>query len=150
MLSIDPWNILWTVVNLLVLYVIFKKFLFQPVMNVIQAREDMVKQQFDNAKKDQDEASKLKAEYHEKLENAKTEADQIILDARARAEEEHAKTLERTRGEAEHMLEKAKIDIANEQEKATQAAQAEIAKLALIAARKIVKTGDAHDTGSSK
>ena len=67
MLSIDPWNILWTVVNLLVLYVIFMKFLFQPVMNVIQAREDMVKQQFDNAKKDQDEASKLKAEYHEKL-----------------------------------------------------------------------------------
>ena len=48
------------------------------------------------------------------------------------------------------MLEKAKVDIASEQEKATQAAQAEIAKLALIAARKIVKTGDAHDTGSSK
>ena len=143
MLSVDPWNILWTVVNLLVLYLVFKKFLYQPVMKVIEARENMVKQQFDNAKKDQDEASKLKAEYHEKLENAKTEADQI-------AEEEHAKTLERTRGEAEHMLEKAKVDIANEQEKATQAAQAEIAKLALIAARKIVKTGDAHDTGSSK
>ena len=150
MLSVDPWNILWTVVNLLVLYLVFKKFLYQPVMKVIEARENMVKQQFDNAKKDQDEASKLKAEYHQKLENAKTEADQIILDARARAEEEHAKTLERTRGEAEHMLEKAKVDIANEQEKATQAAQAEIAKLALIAARKIVKTGDAHDTGSSK
>ena len=50
----------------------------------------------------------------------------------------------------EHMLEKAKEDIANEQEKAQQAAQAEIAKLAVIAARKIMKTGDAHDTGSSK
>ncbi len=150
MLSIDPWNILWTIVNLLVLYLVFKKFLYKPVMNVIEARENMVKQQFDNAKKDQDEALKLKAEYHDRLENAKTEADQIILDARARAEEEHARTLERTRDEAEHMLEKAKVDIASEQEKATQAAQAEIAKLALIAARKIVKTGDAHDTGSSK
>ena len=48
------------------------------------------------------------------------------------------------------MLEKAKSDIANEQEKATKAAEADIAKLALIAARKIVKTGDAHDAGSSK
>lgn len=28
--------------------------------------------------------------------------------------------------------------------------EADIAKLALIAARKIVKTGDAHDAGSSK
>ena len=77
-------------------------------------------------------------------------ADQIIIDARARAEEEHARSVEKTREETEHMLEKAKEDIANEQEKAQQAAQAEIAKLAVIAARKIMKTGDAHDTGSNK
>ena len=43
-----------------------------------------------------------------------------------------------------------RADIATEKEKATEAAQADIARLALIAARKIVKTGDAHDAGSSK
>ncbi len=48
------------------------------------------------------------------------------------------------------MLEKAKADIASEQDKATGSAEAEIAKLAILAARKIVKTGDAHDAGSSK
>ena len=67
MLSIDPWNIVWTIVNLLVLYLVFKKFLYKPVMNVIEARENMIKQQFDSAKKDQDEALKLKAEYHDRL-----------------------------------------------------------------------------------
>ena len=143
MLSINFWNILWTVVNLLVLYVVFRKFLYQRVMNVIEAREEMVKKQFDDARK-------LKADYEERLSDARTEADQIIIDARARAEEEHARSVEKTREETEHMLEKAKEDIANEQEKAQQAAQAEIAKLAVIAARKIMKTGDAHDTGSSK
>ena len=40
--------------------------------------------------------------------------------------------------------------IENEKEQATKAAQADIAKLAILAARKIVKTGDAHDAGSSK
>ena len=40
--------------------------------------------------------------------------------------------------------------IASEQDKATKAAEAEIAKLAILAARKIVKTGEANDTGSSK
>lgn len=150
MLSIDPWNILWTVVNLLVLYAIFKKFLYQPVMNTIHAREDLIKGQFDQAKKDQDDALALKAEYEEKLESAKTEADQIILEARDRADKEHAKTLESTRVEAEAMLAKAKTDIEAEQQKATKAAEADIAKLALLAARKIVKTGDVHDAGSSK
>ena len=146
MLSIDPWNILWTVVNLLVLYLVFKKFLFKPVMKVINAREDMIKQQFDDAKKSQEEADALKASYDEKLESAKTEA----VNARNRAQEEHEAALEKTRKETEVMLEKAKADIATEKEKATEAAQADIARLALIAARKIVKTGDAHDAGSSK
>ena len=82
--------------------------------------------------------------------SAKTEADEIIVNARNRAQEEHEAALEKTRKETEVMLEKAKADIATEKEKATEAAQADIARLALIAARKIVKTGDAHDAGSSK
>lgn len=73
------------------------------------------------------------------------------VDAIARQPEaEQEKALERTRQEADSMLEKAKADIASEQEKATKAAEAEIAKLAILAARKIVKTGEANDTGSSK
>ena len=87
MLSINFWNILWTVVNLLVLYVVFRKFLYQRVMNVIEAREEMVKKQFDDAKKSEEDARKLKADYEERLSDARTEADQIIIDARARAED---------------------------------------------------------------
>ena len=39
MLSINFWNILWTVVNLLVLYVVFRKFLYQRVMNVLETTQ---------------------------------------------------------------------------------------------------------------
>lgn len=150
MLKIDPWNIIWTIVNLLFLYFVFKKFLFDRVMDVINKRDEMIKQQFVSAQKEKDDAAALKEQYHEKLDSAKKEADQIIIDARARAEEEQERTLERTRDEAEHMLEKARTDIENEKKQATKAAQADIAKLAILAARKIVKTGDAHDAGSSK
>ena len=60
MLSINFWNILWTVVNLLVLYVVFRKFLYQRVMNVIEAREEMVKKQFDDAKEKRRRCQKIK------------------------------------------------------------------------------------------
>ena len=113
MLKIDPWNIIWTIVNLLFLYFVFKKFLFDRVMDVINKRDEMIKQQFASAQKDKDDAAALKEQYHEKLDSAKKEADQIIIDARARAEEEQERTLERTRDEAEHMLEKARTDIEN-------------------------------------
>ena len=150
MLKINFWNILWTVVNLLILYGVFRKFLYAPVMNVIEAREEMIKNQFADAAKDKEDASKLKSEYEGRLEDAKAEADEIILKARTRAEEEHAKAIEDTRIETEQMREKAKADIASDTEKATKAAQAEIAQLALLAARKIMKTGEMHDAGISE
>ena len=44
----------------------------------------------------------------------------------------------------------AKADIEKEQKQAQQEVQGEIAKLALIAARKIIETGEAHDAEGSK
>lgn len=150
MLSIDPWNILWTLINLLVLYFIFKKFLFKPVMDVINARQKMIDDQFESAQKDRQDARNLKDKYQEKLESAKSEADSIILEARQRAQKEHDIAVEATKAETQNMLEKAKADIANEQEKATVEAKDKIARLALMAAKKIVETGDTYDTGSNK
>ena len=107
MLSINPWNILWTVVNLLVIYAIFRKFLFQPVMNVINAREEMINNQFKSAKNAEDEADKLKKEYHDKIKTAKTEADQILADAKERADEAYNSQMEDIRVETERLKEKA-------------------------------------------
>ena len=55
MLNINPWNMVMIVINLLVLYAIFRKFLYKPVMNVIHRREELIQGQFDSAKKTQDE-----------------------------------------------------------------------------------------------
>lgn len=77
-------------------------------MGVINQRDEMIQKQFSEAKKSQDDAESLKSDYKKKLESAKTQADQIILDARARAEAEQEKALERTRQEADSMLEKQK------------------------------------------
>ena len=88
MLNIDPWNMVMIVINLLVLYAIFRKFLYKPVMNVIHQREELIQGQFDSAKKTQDDALALKADYEEKLEQANVKADQIILAARDQAKEE--------------------------------------------------------------
>ena len=76
MLSLNPWDILWTIVNLLVLYAIFRKFLFQPVMNIIHEREDMINKQFEDAQKQQDDAAQMKSEYENQLKGAREKADQ--------------------------------------------------------------------------
>ena len=137
MLNINPWNMVMIVINLLVLYAIFRKFLYKPVMNVIHRREELIQGQFDSAKKTQDDALQLKA-------------DEIILAARDQAKEEHEKAVLETQAKTDRMIEKAKADIEKEQKQAQQEVQGEIAKLALIAARKIIETGEAHDAEGSK
>ena len=143
MLKLDIWNIVWTIVNILVLYAIFRKFLFQPVLKVIQDRENIIKNQIDNA-------HQLKADYEKKLEVAKDEADKIIVEARQRSEKERAKAIEATKQETQDMMERARGNIEREQENARKAVQADIARLAIAAAEKIVKTGDRSDNTSSK
>ena len=77
-------------------------------------------------------------------------ADQIILAARDQAKEEHENAILETQAKTDRMIEKAKADIEKEQKQAQQEVQGEIAKLALIAARKIIETGEAHDAEGSK
>ena len=111
MLKLDVWNIVFTIINLLVLYFIFKKFLFKPVLNVIKEREDKINGQFEEAKKANEDADNKKKEYEDKLIMAKDEADKIVLEARQRAEKEKNQTLESTRKEAQNIMDKAKEDI---------------------------------------
>lgn len=99
MLNINPWNMVMIVINLLVLYAIFRKFLYKPVMNVIHRREELIQGQFDSAKKTQDDALQLKADYEEKLQKANVKADEIILAARDQAKEEHEKQCLETQAE---------------------------------------------------
>ena len=150
MLKLDVWNIVFTIINLLVLYFIFKKFLFKPVLNVIKEREDKINGQFEEAKKANEDADNKKKEYEDKLIMAKNEADKIVLEARQRAEKEKNQTLESTRKEAQNIMDKAKADIVRDEETARKAAQADIARLAIAAAEKIIKTGDQSGKGSNE
>ena len=149
MLSLNGWTLFFTVLNVLVLFLGLKKFLLKPVMNVVSQREELIQNQLTNAAETKKQAEQLKDEYQAELATAHDQAEEIIVMAKKRAEVEYNNAIAKTREETEHMLSKAKADIMNEQEKAKKEPQDEITKLAIQAARKIMKTGDVHDTGSN-
>ncbi len=150
MLSLEPWTLFWTVFNMLILFLALKKFLIKPVMGVIEQREAMIKQQFEDAKKTQIQAEIMKDEYEKQLETAQSQVTDLITSARTRAQEEHDQIIAQTKEESAKMLEQAKVNIQYEQEKAQQELKSQIAVLAMAAARKIIKTGDIHDAASNK
>lgn len=151
MLSLEPWTLFWTVFNVIVLFLGLKKFLIKPVRSVIDQRENMIEQQFLDARNAQRAAETMKKEYEEELVHAKEEAAEIITAARTRAGEEHEQMMAETREESGKLLQQAKKEIQCEQEQAMQEMKSQIAVLAMSAAKKIIETGDGiHDAGGNQ
>lgn len=64
-------NLVFTIINLLVLYLLMKKFLFGPVIHVMDQRQQMLDQQLEEAKKTEDRANELQKKYENALKSAK-------------------------------------------------------------------------------
>ena len=98
-------NILWTVVNILVLFVLLRKFLYRPVMNVIEQRQKQIDDAIADAEGKKNDAQAVLAqrrEAYEKqaekekeqlLQDAQRQADAIVAEGKAAAEAEHARRL---------------------------------------------------------
>ena len=141
MLRLD-WNLLFTVINLLFLYFLMKKFLFGRVNKVIEERRQLIEKQFADAKAAQDTADELKAEYETKLVAAGEERENILAQAKAQAQAESERRLAETDAELEQKRRRAEADMAVERANALREMKSEIASLVIDAAAKVVDDQD--------
>ena len=108
MLRIDS-NLIWIIVNLLIFYFLIRKFLFKPVLNIIEKRKQMVAEQFEKADTANAEALELKTQYEASLQGAKEEAIQIVADARERADVQYKQIVSDAEKRSADLLEKTRI-----------------------------------------
>ena len=142
MLSLDPFNLVCIIVNLIVLYILMKKFVFGRVLNVIEARQQMINEEKAGAKAVREEADRLKKEYEENLRQADETSNRIVQEARNRAQGEYSRILDRAAADAEAMKASAQKSIAMEREKTMDELHAQIMDLAVEAAGKIMSEKD--------
>ena len=145
MLNLDPWNILFTVINLLIFFLIIKFFLLKPIKKVMDEREQMIKDDFDSAAKTKKEAEELKSEYENDLKTAKDKASQITSEAKKTAELQKNNIIDSANNQAKQIVDKAQKDASLEYDRTMAVLESEIASLALVAAEKVVKTGSSYD-----
>ena len=85
LITLDGWTFLAQICNLMIQLVIFKKLLLNPVKKVIAERKAKADSQIADAEKLRTEAEAMKAEYEQNLQNARTEANQIVATAQKTA-----------------------------------------------------------------
>ncbi len=137
MLRLDI-NLVFTIINLLILYFLMRKFLFKPVNGIIAAREEIIRKQFAEAEEAKAQAEKLKEDYEISLKDAKEEADQIVSDARKKARAEYERILKAANEDAEKKLHRTERIIAEEKAKSLRSMETEIETLVMAVATKVV------------
>jgi F-type H+-transporting ATPase subunit b len=107
----DVGNMIWTLLIFLIVVVSLGKLAWGPILNLLQKREDFIRNSLEQAKKDREEAEATLKTHAEKLDGARAEASAIVDEARRDAEVVKRKIEEATNKEADTMLERARREI---------------------------------------
>ena len=138
LLGVNPWTALFTLANTVALFLVMKKFLFKPVMKIIEDRQQEIDGMYKDAGEAKEQAQALQAEYQEKLSAAQETSERLVKEAVARGQHREEEIIRQANQEASAILEKANADIALEKKKAINDAKDEISDIALAIAGKVV------------
>ena len=137
MLKFD-FNLLWTIFNLIIFYLLMRLFLIKPIRKTLQARKELIDNQFKEAEDTVNAANEKMADYEDKIKNVDTEAKEIISDARDKAKVEYNKIIDKANDDAVKMKQEAQKQIKQDTENARRDVKEELAKLAMETAQKVV------------
>ena len=139
LITLDGWTFVAQICNLMIQLLIFKKFLLKPIKQVIADRKAKADSEIADAQKLRTEAEAMKAEYEQNLQNARTEANQIVATAQKTATARSEEIVGEARAQAAALKQKAEADIAQERKKAVNEVKDEIGGIAMEIASKVVE-----------
>ena len=106
MLRLDI-NIVWTILNLLIIFAIVKIFLIKPIHKILDARQAEIDKQYADAKAAQDSANELKGQYEASLSGVQAEKESILNEVRGKASNEYDRIVADAQTEAKKIMDNA-------------------------------------------
>lgn len=137
-ISIDWTTLLIQLLNFLLLVFILTKLLYKPIFNVLEKRQQYIKESLLSADKDREDARKLLEEYKAQLAEAKKEAYKITQEAQKNGEEIKKAIEAAAQEKAKTIVENAKKEIEWQKHKALAEMKEEIVALTIGAAGAIL------------
>jgi F-type H+-transporting ATPase subunit b len=138
-ISVNFWQILISLCNLLIIFLIMKKFLFGPVQAMMKTRREQVDKIYSDADESRTSANQMKQEYEQKMASARQEADTLIKTATQTAQRKSDQIVSEANSQASHVKQKAEEEIAQQKKQMLQDIRSEISGLAVDIASKVVE-----------
>ena len=138
-ISVNIWQMLASLANLVLLFLMVKKFLYKPVMKMLQERQNTIDKDYDAAAEAKEQALTDKIKYEEKLREAKNEADSVIKNAVGIANEREKEILANAKTKAEIIVRQAENEAELERKKAEDAVKKEIDEVSSLLTEKVLE-----------
>ena len=138
-ISIAPWTIIFQILNLLLLMVLFKKYLFKPVTEILEKRQAEIEGHYQEAQQAETDAKAMKADYESKMAGARQEADRVIKTATESANAMSASIVEDARTQADQLKRRAQTEIDLERRRAFDEVKGELSGIALDIASQVIE-----------
>ena len=137
--GVNFWTMIFAWVNLLILYLAFKKFLFGPIKKMIDERQKEIDDTYTDAENARISADELKSEYEEKISKANEESEKILKTALRTAQLKEEEILKEANAQAARTLERAEEQIALEKKQALNDVKNQVSSMAIDIASAVIE-----------
>ena len=132
-------DLLWRTLNFAVLLIVLVKFLSKPIANGLRARQQSIKEQFDDLEARKAEADKAYKTYEEKLAAIEQEVNEIIQTAIEQGEAEKERIIEEANRAASDIKRQAEMAIQQELAEAKLQLREQVANQAVVMAEGLIR-----------
>ena len=134
----DVGLLFWTLVSFIILYIILRKFAWGPILTAVKEREESIKAALDAADNAKKEMDNLKADNEKILNEAKTEREAMLKEAREMKSKLISDAENEAKAKAKTMVEAAKTAIQNEKNSAMNELKNTVVDLSVGIAEKLI------------
>jgi F-type H+-transporting ATPase subunit b len=129
------WTLLLFGISLYILW----KLAFPRISEALDRRQHAIEESIDHAERVRREADELRAEYRERLREAREQAEQILERSRKTAEAREREIQAEAERRREQLMEQTRRDIEAETRRAIQEIRSEVADLTVLATEKVTR-----------
>src|SRR5690606_7535454 len=126
------------IVNFVVLLILLRMFLYEPVLNMLAQRRERIRESLNAAEAARAEVQATNVRAEEEIAKARREGQEIIARAREAAERQAAEILAQARQQAEAEAARMREEIAYERQQMVSELREQVAQLSLAIAQKVI------------
>lgn len=138
-LGIQPIQLLAQAFNFLLLLFILKKYLYKPILKILEERKKKIEDGLEYSEKMKKELEKSEKTKQDIVSQTKEEAQKLLTEAKKNVKKQQAQILEETEIQAKVLLDKAKKDIDVQRNEMEKDIHEQAVEIALRIVEKVIK-----------